>query len=54
MSSPVQLNKLQKINPRKTQSNWQKVYRQLELNKISNITSYQVNNNLYIVVPLED
>lgn len=33
---------------------WQRVYRQLELHKIKNITSYEVNGNLFIVVPLEE
>ena len=32
---------------------WQQVYQQLRLNKIKGITSYQVNGNLFIVVPLE-
>lgn len=54
MSSPIQLNKLQKRRVVNPSSNWQKVYQQLELNKINNVTSYQVNNNLFIVVPLED
>jgi hypothetical protein len=31
---------------------WQYVYRQLRLNKVKNVTSYQVNGNLYIVVPV--
>lgn len=31
---------------------WQVVYRQLRLHKLSNVTSYQVNGNLYIVVPV--
>ena len=54
MSSPIQLAKLQKRKIGNPVSNWQKVYQQLELNKIDNVTSYQVNNNLFIVVPLED
>lgn len=31
---------------------WQFVYRQLRLHKLANVTSYQVNGNLYIVVPV--
>lgn len=34
------------------QTNWQMVYRKLELHKIPNITSYQVDDHLFIVVPL--
>lgn len=33
---------------------WQQVYKKLELNEISGITSYQVNGNLFIVIPLEE
>ena len=33
---------------------WQQVYRKLELNEISGITSYQVNGNLFIVIPIEE
>lgn len=58
MSTPLQLNKIQKgkigncKHATKTPS-WQRVYQQLDINKIENVTSYQVNNNLYIVVPLD-
>jgi hypothetical protein len=32
---------------------WQKVYQQLKLNNIDDIVTYEVNGNLFIVVPLE-
>lgn len=31
---------------------WQLIYRQLKLYKMPNVTSYQVNGNLYIIVPV--
>ncbi len=46
--------KIRKSNCNTPLPAWQRVYRQLELHKIKNITSYQVNGNLFIVVPLEE
>ncbi len=56
MATPLQLNKLQTQSRAKyiaKRSNFQRVYKQLQLNKIKNVTSYQVNNDMFIVVPLD-
>ena len=35
-------------------ASWHHLYQILKLKKIKNFNSYQVNDNLYIVIPLED
>jgi hypothetical protein len=55
MQIPAQTrSKVPDTNQANPRNSWQQVYKQLELNKIANVTSYQVNGNLFIVVPIEE